>query len=288
MKKARACELCNEEASLYCASDAAFLCFHCDARVHQANFLVARHVRQPLCSKCKAFSAERISGAVIHPLRYVCLSCSPEEFSDEEDLDSSSSSVCVSSTESCATGPKRIVVEDRGRIKEKLVKRSLSSSVTEISGEDSSVPVRFDMKNKKKRKIGGGGGAAPTSRVADAKAEGIFVNWCRKLGVNGNMVIPFASKALEFCLGRWTVLPFKVSMAASFWLALRFCGDKSVSTCHNLRGLEDVSGVPAKLILAAEAKVARALRVSGRKAKVARDTVEEEEEEEEGWAECSV
>ncbi|KAL0011019.1 hypothetical protein SO802_006127 [Lithocarpus litseifolius] len=55
MKKVRACKLCSEEASLYCALYSAFLCFRYDAKVHQANFLVARHVRQALCFKCEAF-----------------------------------------------------------------------------------------------------------------------------------------------------------------------------------------------------------------------------------------
>ena len=282
MKKVRACELCSEEASLYCASDSAFLCFRCDAKVHQANFLVARHVRQALCFKCEAFSDHRISGAGDDRLRrYYCLACSPEdEAGSDYDSYASSSEDCVSSSESCATGPKRVELEDRSEEekrmmmmmkKKKVGKRSVSSSVTEISGggDDSVFPARISVKKRRK--------------VVDEKAEGIFVNWCRKHGVNGNLVIPLATKALEFCLSKLTVLPFRVSLAASFWLGLRFCGDKSVSTCHNLRGLEEVSGVPAKLILATEVKLARALRV--RKDKLARDNTSEDEE---GWAECSV
>ena len=281
MKKVRACELCSEEASLYCASDSAFLCFRCDAKVHQANFLVARHVRQALCFKCEAFSDHRISGAGDDRLRrYYCLACSPEdEVGSDYDSSASSSEDCVSSSESCATGPKRVELEDRSEEekrmmmmkKKKVGKRSVSSSVTEISGggDDSVFPARISVKKRRK--------------VVDEKAEGIFVNWCRKHGVNGNLVIPLATKALEFCLCKLTVLPYRVSVAASFWLGLRFCGDKSVSTCHNLRGLEEVSGVPAKLILATEVKLARALRV--RKDKLARDNTSEDEE---GWAECSV
>ncbi|XP_065634824.1 B-box zinc finger protein 32 [Quercus suber] len=281
MKKVRACELCSEEASLYCASDSAFLCFRCDAKVHQANFLVARHVRQAICFKCKSFSDHRISGAGNDRLRrYYCLLCSPE---DEVGSDYDSSD-CVSSSESCATGPKRVELEDRSeeekkktmkkkKKKKKVAKRSFSSSVTEISGggggDDLVFPAKISVKKRRK--------------VVDEKAEGIFVNWCRKHGVNGNLVIPLATEGLEFCLSKLTILPFRVSVAASFWLGLRFCGDKSVSTCHNLRGLEEVSGVPAKLILATEVKLARALRV--RKDKLALDNTSEDEE---GWAECSV
>lgn len=279
MKKVlRACELCREEASLYCASDSAFLCFRCDAKVHGANFLVARHVRQAVCFKCGAFSDRRISGTGDGRLRrYYCLACSPEdEFGSDYDSSSASSLGCVSSSESCATCPKRVELEDRSeKKKKKAAKRSVSSSVTEISGrgggDDSVFPARFSVQKKRRK-------------VVDEKAEGIFVNWCRKQGLNGNLVIPLATKALEFCLSKLTVLPFRVSVAASFWLGLRLCGDKSLSTCHNLRGIVEVSGVPAKLILATEVKLARALRV--RKDKLAPDNTSEDEEE--GWAECSV
>ncbi|GLT60852.1 hypothetical protein SLA2020_335970 [Shorea laevis] len=270
MKKGRVCELCSEEASLYCASDAAFLCFHCDARVHQANFLVAGHLRDALCSKCKGFTGDRISGAGTQTLRQICCqSCLPEALSDDDDVYSlsSSSSACVSSAESCAASPKRIALDDR-RIREHVLKRSVSSSLAEISGEAVNVPARFSASAK--MNITG------VSSSVDAKAEGIFVNWCKKLGLNGILVVPSAAEALGFCLGRLAALPFRVSLTVSLWLALRFCGDRPLSTCQNLRRLEEVSRVPAKLILAAEARLTRAVRV-GR----ARRTLEE------GWAECS-
>lgn len=251
--KARVCELCSEEASLYCASDAAFLCLDCDAKVHQANFLVARHLRQPLCSKCN-----QVSAVLPLPLRPICSSCLPEKSSvDDHTLSSSSSSAyCVSSTESCATATKTKTKTKR----EKVSKRCVSSTVTEVSGgEVAYTPARLSL---------------------SAKAEGIMVIWCGKLGVNGNLVVPSATRALGFCLSRWTVLPFRVSVAASFWLGMRFCGDKSLSMWQNMRRLEEVSGVPAKLILAAEAKLARAVMARTRARRVL----------EERWAEsqCSV
>jgi hypothetical protein len=180
MKKGRVCELCTNQASLYCASDSAFLCFRCDATVHQANFLVAAHVRQPLCSECMAFTGDPISGAGTQTLPQICQFCSPEELSDGVDS-SSSSSACISSTQSCAVGPKRIALEDR-RVREHVLKRSVSSP-----GEDVIVPAALA-----KMKIGGS---------VDAKAEGIFMSWCRKLGVNGIftiLVVPSAAQALEF------------------------------------------------------------------------------------------
>ncbi|KAG6667269.1 B-box zinc finger protein 32 [Carya illinoinensis] len=265
MRKSILCELCTEVASLYCASDAAFLCSRCDSRVHQANFLVARHVRQALCLNCKGFAGDPISGSGAPALRQICQACSPVEFSDDSDSFSSS----VSSTESSAAGPKRISLEHR-TVGDEIVKRGISSSVTEMSDEDAYVPARFSLSAKKKKKM------RAVSLSVDVKAEAIFLNWCGKLGVNGNLVVPSSSEALGFCLVMLTAFPFRVCMATSLWLGLRFSGDKSLYTCHKLRRLEEVSGVPVNVILAAEAKVARALRV--RKARP---------ESEEGWAECS-
>ncbi|XP_062165079.1 B-box zinc finger protein 32-like [Alnus glutinosa] len=272
MKKAKVCELCSEEASLYCASDAAFLCFHCDARVHQANFLVAAHLRQSLCSKCNAFTGYRISDAgtsILLP--QICHSCLPP-YALSEDVDSlSSSSTCVSSTESHAAAPKRIALDDR-RIREHVLKQSVSGSFTEISDMNENVPGPAMFSASAKMKVKG------VSLSVDAKAEGIFMNWCRKLGVNGILVVPSAAKHLGFCLDWLAMLPFRVSMAVSLWLALRFCRDRlgSLSTCQNLRRLEKVSGVAARLILATEARVTSVVR-----AKRARRVLKE------GWAECS-
>ncbi|KAB1210083.1 hypothetical protein CJ030_MR6G011341 [Morella rubra] len=51
MKK---CELCKVPARTYCESDQASLCWDCDAKVHGANFLVARHYRTLLCHACQS------------------------------------------------------------------------------------------------------------------------------------------------------------------------------------------------------------------------------------------
>ncbi|KAG6754768.1 hypothetical protein POTOM_040562 [Populus tomentosa] len=42
------CELCDSLAKVYCESDQANLCWDCDANVHSANFLVAKHSRSLL------------------------------------------------------------------------------------------------------------------------------------------------------------------------------------------------------------------------------------------------
>lgn len=221
MKCNKACELCNQIASFYCPSDSAFLCRNCDDAVHGANFLVARHIRHILCSKCDGFTGNRISGTTLHHrLRSTCRSCLPENHSDDADSQSSSS------FESCVTEPK-----------ERKVKRmkSFSSSVTDDASPS----------EKKKMRIG-------------SVEEELFVKWRRELGldfpVNGNGI---AVEALGVCLRTWKLLPLKVAAATSFWLSLRFCGDGCYATCRNLMKLEKISGVPAKLILATHVKLTR-------------------------------
>ena len=151
MKKVRACELCSEEASLYCASDSAFLCFRCDTKVRQANFLIAYHICQVLCLKCEAFSNHGISSAKNDRLqRYYCLACSPEDEFGSDYNSSASSSDCVSSSKSYATSPKRVELEDwsEDEKKKKVAKCSISSSITEISGndDDSVFPAKISVK----------------------------------------------------------------------------------------------------------------------------------------------
>ncbi|PWA51832.1 Zinc finger, B-box [Artemisia annua] len=94
MKLTVVCDLCHkQQPCIYCSSDSAFLCFDCDLHVHSANFLVARHIRLPLCSLCKSYHDSR--------------SCSGEE--DDDALSSSSSNDCISSTDegnSTKTTPK--------------------------------------------------------------------------------------------------------------------------------------------------------------------------------------
>lgn len=285
--KARICELCSEEASLYCTSDSAFLCLDCDARVHQANFLVARHVRQPICSKCNDLAGNSVTGGgvVLRQIRPLCRACSTGEFSFEADSacissSSSESSACISSAESFVCTAKKIGFDGRQRAE----RIASSSSVTDISGEDSNVPSRFSgevtlekMTDEKKKKKSSKPVRLGTPTCVDAKAEGIFVNWCTRMGLNSNKaILPLASQALDFCLGRSRALPSKVLLATSFWLGLKFCGNRSICTCQNLRRLEELSGVPAKLILTAGVKIARELTARrGRR------------EVEEGWAECS-
>lgn len=231
----RNCELCNAEATVYCASDSAYLCSSCDVKVHNANFLVARHIRSLICSKCRNLADFRFSGAgTSPPARNLCKSCSPEDFDEDDDSLSSSSSSCVSSTT-----------------------------------EEEAVSSAARKRKEKKRSVG---------VAVDLKVEGLLVNWCRIMSVDERKswdVVTTAVELLGGCSNRMTVLPFRVSLAASFWVAMRVRRCLGGDTCRDLRRLEQISGVPAKLILATESRLARSIK--RRRSR---------EDHEEGWAEC--
>ncbi|KAL2633843.1 hypothetical protein R1flu_005322 [Riccia fluitans] len=71
------CELCGDRATVYCPADDANVCWSCDAKVHSANFLVARHSRSVLCSKCCQPTDCRTSGSHPSPLSRLCAGCNP-------------------------------------------------------------------------------------------------------------------------------------------------------------------------------------------------------------------
>ncbi|KAJ8545611.1 hypothetical protein K7X08_018194 [Anisodus acutangulus] len=84
MKK---CELCSSIATVYCESDQASLCWDCDARVHTANFLVAKHSRILLCNSCQSLTPWTGSGSKLGPTVSVCQTCFPRNNNDGTDQD---------------------------------------------------------------------------------------------------------------------------------------------------------------------------------------------------------
>lgn len=261
MGNRRICELCSGEAVVYCLSDSAFLCLSCDAKVHGANFLVARHVRKIVCCNCEDFTGDQISGMVFQAKASICQSCSPELGSGELDsLSSSSSSACVSSAQSssfCAATRKT-----------KLGRRGGGGGIT-------SLPVA---------QVNGGQGV---KWGIDSKTVGILVNWCKRSGVNDDVatvVVRMACNGLAVCAGKLTVLPFRVCLVASLWFGLRFSGVKSLSAQQSLSRLEQMTGVPAKLIAAAESKIER-LYKSAKQTQI--HTQLDQQLMKEGWAESS-
>ncbi|XP_042063590.1 B-box domain protein 31-like [Salvia splendens] len=75
----RRCELCKAKARTHCASDRASLCWDCDASVHSASFLVARHSRRLLCDVCQSPMPWTVSGGKIAPTVSVCEQCAGQE-----------------------------------------------------------------------------------------------------------------------------------------------------------------------------------------------------------------
>ncbi|TMX01404.1 hypothetical protein EJD97_024582 [Solanum chilense] len=92
MKK---CELCSSIARVYCESDQASLCWECDARVHTANFLVAKHSRILLCNSCQSLTPWTGSGSKLGPTVSVCQKCfhrnnndgADQELNDNDDTE---------------------------------------------------------------------------------------------------------------------------------------------------------------------------------------------------------
>ncbi|CAN0896969.1 Zinc finger protein CONSTANS-LIKE 12 [Linum grandiflorum] len=67
------CEFCNvAKAVVYCKSDLARLCLHCDGFVHSANSLSRRHQRSLLCDKCNSQPA---SAMCLDEKLSVCQGC---------------------------------------------------------------------------------------------------------------------------------------------------------------------------------------------------------------------
>ncbi|KAL1560746.1 Zinc finger protein [Salvia divinorum] len=73
MKKT--CELCKQAARIHCESDQAILCWDCDAKVHSANFLVARHSRNLLCRICHLPTSWSSAGSKLSPTYSTCRKC---------------------------------------------------------------------------------------------------------------------------------------------------------------------------------------------------------------------
>ncbi|CAH8385326.1 unnamed protein product [Eruca vesicaria subsp. sativa] len=69
------CDLCEGVARMYCESDQASLCWDCDAQVHGANFLVAKHTRCLLCTACQSLTPWKAAGLRLGPTFSVCESC---------------------------------------------------------------------------------------------------------------------------------------------------------------------------------------------------------------------
>ncbi|RWW55795.1 hypothetical protein BHE74_00037527 [Ensete ventricosum] len=233
MKQRQACELCGGEAAIFCQPDAAFLCWACDASVHGANFLVARHVRWVACGGCYSLdSARRVSGPAPWLVRSLCGSCDPDHSPSppSHPASSSYSSSCLSTSESTAA-------------------------------PSAEKPVATRRATVKRRR-----------GVVDERVEGFLVSWSRRMGLRSRRPCVEAAAHVVAACEVTAALPLRVSLAAALWLAIKLCEDEASSArgqAAALRRLEVCSSVPARLILAAESRIAGRVRVA-----------------KEGWAEC--
>ncbi|MED6149199.1 hypothetical protein PIB30_060184 [Stylosanthes scabra] len=91
----KSCELCKVPARAFCESDQASLCWDCDANVHGANFLVARHTRTLLCHACQSPTPWKASGHRLGHTVSLCemcaggnkLSAEESEGGNDDDID---------------------------------------------------------------------------------------------------------------------------------------------------------------------------------------------------------
>ncbi|KAJ4897730.1 B-box zinc finger protein 32 [Raphanus sativus] len=114
---------------------------------------------------------------------------------------------------------------------------------------------------------------------AKAVADGIFVNWCDELGLNGdsrNAVVSLATLALAVWKSRAATT--KVILAAAFWFGVKNqnAREKTMTWPSTLKKVGDITGVAAGTIRAVESKLARAVTLQLRRCRV---------DSEEGWAE---
>ncbi|MQL90970.1 hypothetical protein Taro_023575 [Colocasia esculenta] len=294
MKPRRACELCGGAAVVHCEPDSAYLCRACDAHVHGANFLVARHPRLLLCRECGVLDPDQrpVSGLGFLPHRFICRSCNDAYQGEgegaggdsdlESDSESASSSCCSSSLRSVTTSS---CVSNAGS---EAAARSGAAIVAVPAGGDGPIKAACsgswgatELSDCANRRPGRRRAAAAARRELDARTEAVVLSWCRRIGLGDARAPGAASHALVLGAQRMTGAPFRVVAAAAVWFAARLCCAEAAAMGGRrgegalLRRLEACSGVPAKLIVVAEARLARAMR---------RRHVADKEE---GWAECS-
>lgn len=134
------CELCKLPANLYCPSDEASLCWQCDAQIHSANFLVARHCRTLLCYWCgDPISTYTLQcGPRIEPRLQFCRHCvhrgGGRSTDGKEGLLSSSESCCIAGPDE-ASCESSIVQHREACPRQRSLKRKRSILAAADAGE---------------------------------------------------------------------------------------------------------------------------------------------------------
>ncbi|KAE8677908.1 Detected protein of unknown function [Hibiscus syriacus] len=105
----KSCELCDLAARTYCESDQASLCWGCDAKVHGANFLVARHVRCLLCHACYSLTLWRAAGSKLGHTVSVCEKCVNGHDREGSEAENEEDERAVSDDEAAEDGYNQVV-----------------------------------------------------------------------------------------------------------------------------------------------------------------------------------
>lgn len=153
MKK---CELCNSIARMFCESDQASLCWSCDAKVHSANFLVAKHSRTLLCQSCQSLTPWTGSGPKLGHTLSVCESCcihgnsshnnhTDDDDDDDEEEDEDEEDDDTDEEQEEDDGENQVVPLSSSSLAPPQVTSSSSSEGSLSSGAQSSRQPRFSI-----------------------------------------------------------------------------------------------------------------------------------------------
>jgi hypothetical protein len=108
---------------------------------------------------------------------------------------------------------------------------------------------------------------------AEMKLEMVLKKWCRHMNLRSPSTVPLAMDLVEKGLQKLGALSrqkIRICLAASFWLTATLC--EKQAHLPPVKKLEECYGIPSKLILMAEFRLGRLLRLNM---------------QEEGSAECS-
>eukprot|EP00252_Welwitschia_mirabilis_P013496 TRINITY_DN2968_c0_g1_i1.p1 TRINITY_DN2968_c0_g1~~TRINITY_DN2968_c0_g1_i1.p1 ORF type:complete len:264 (-),score=6.09 TRINITY_DN2968_c0_g1_i1:170-961(-) len=213
--KIRLCELCGEEeARVFCCSDSAYLCEKCDEYVHSANFIVARHLRIVLCSRCRKRRSDCavITGARSVSLRDLCLFC----FACRTDMCGSS---CQ--TASALAG------------KNARIPRNAEETDSGLAG----VRSNGRIVRKAEQAASGSVGVTKNGRTVK-KAETVMKRWHLWLGLKNPSTVSVSVKIFRKCFGRGRFLlgrrkELRVWMSGCFLLGVMVCeeGERIPALC---------------------------------------------------------
>ncbi|XP_076929137.1 uncharacterized protein LOC143593364 [Bidens hawaiensis] len=155
------CVLCKSTARIYCESDRASLCWSCDAKVHSANFLVARHSRSLLCQICQSETLWSSSGEKLcRSAAATCRTCVVEDVSEKGNKDEIGSSegdeidnqaVPPASSSSSSEDGGCLLNRKRHNVEDNSIEDEIRSSSVSINHHTSSSTVSGSVKKLRDR-----------------------------------------------------------------------------------------------------------------------------------------